>query len=144
MIWLTPDDMMARYKISYTTLWRRCRDGDLPKPEKIGKLNRWNPRVVEENENLTMHRPDASSRPPDDTSDYRTERGPASCRSAHHRRHRTAQATARPKPRGPPQEQPPAVESPHLAPASKIGAPDAHGDDPHTRHTSPGRSICDS
>lgn len=29
---LTSHEVMARYHISYTTLWRRMRDGDMPPP----------------------------------------------------------------------------------------------------------------
>jgi len=32
----------ARYLgMSRTTLWRKCRDGDLPKPKKVAGLTRW-------------------------------------------------------------------------------------------------------
>lgn len=59
--WLTSADMMARYKISYVTLWRKCRNGELPPPEKLGKLNRWHPSKIRDHEKRRMSRANAAA-----------------------------------------------------------------------------------
>ena len=44
--WWTSNDMMGHYKIGRTTLWRHVRNKVLPKPERLGGVNRWSPDAI--------------------------------------------------------------------------------------------------
>ncbi len=49
--YLRTHEVRARYGgIGYTTLWRRCRDGSIPKPEKLGNLNIWDERRLDKHD----------------------------------------------------------------------------------------------
>ncbi|HEX6996134.1 MAG TPA: DNA-binding protein [Gammaproteobacteria bacterium] len=46
--YLRQHQVRERYgRISYTTLWRRIRNGDIPAPVKIGGQNHWDERELD-------------------------------------------------------------------------------------------------
>jgi excisionase family DNA binding protein len=39
--WMTTDDLSEMFSCSRTTVWRWVKSGALPKPHRLGGLNRW-------------------------------------------------------------------------------------------------------